>query len=90
MQDASLQESTGPIQDRTQENLASSDNGIIMARQRLMKAAKNLVKGIAPPALDPAAQSVRSASVVLPADQPFHLAAKEALQAQPDTAPASV
>ena len=31
MQDASLQESMGPIQDRTRENLVSTDNGIIMA-----------------------------------------------------------
>ena len=40
MQDASLQESMGPIQDRTRENLVSTDNGIIMARHRLMRAAK--------------------------------------------------
>ena len=41
MQDASLQESMGPIQDRTKENLVSTDNGIIMARHRLMRAAKD-------------------------------------------------
>ena len=35
MQDASLQESMGPIVDRTKERLVSTDNGIIMARQRL-------------------------------------------------------
>ena len=35
MQDASLQESMGPIVDRTKENLVSTDNGIIMARHRL-------------------------------------------------------
>ena len=40
MQDASLQESMGPIVDRTMENLVSTDNGIIMARQRLLRAAK--------------------------------------------------
>ena len=32
MQDASLQESIGPIVDRSKENLVSTDNGIIMAR----------------------------------------------------------
>ena len=42
MQDASLQESMGPIVDRTKENLVSTDNGIIMARHRLMRAAKAL------------------------------------------------
>src|SRR5581483_6766023 len=35
MQDASVQESMGPIQDRTKENLVSTDNGIIMARHKL-------------------------------------------------------
>ena len=55
-QDASLQESMGPICDRTKENLVSTDNGIIMARHRLMRAAKALVdKGIAPPGVDPGA-----------------------------------
>jgi len=39
MQDAAIQESTGPIQDRSKENLVSTDNGVIMARQRLRKAA---------------------------------------------------
>ena len=42
MQDASLQESMGPICDRTKENLVSTDNGIIMARHRLLRAAKAL------------------------------------------------
>ena len=44
MQDASLQESMGPICDRTKENLVSTDNGIIMARHRLMRAVKALVE----------------------------------------------
>ncbi len=57
MQDASLQESMGPIVDRTKENLVSTDNGIIMARHRLMRAAKALVeKGTIPPGVDPAHQ----------------------------------
>ena len=43
MQDASLQESMGPIVDRTKENLVSTDNGIIMARHRLLRAVKALV-----------------------------------------------
>ncbi len=34
----------GPIVDRTKENLVSTDNGIIMARHRLMRAAKDLVE----------------------------------------------
>ncbi len=81
MQDASLQESAGPIQDRTKENLVSTDNAIIMARHRLMKAARDLQKGAAPPGLDPGTHRVRSASLVLPSAVPFQIGAKEALVA---------
>jgi phenylpropionate dioxygenase-like ring-hydroxylating dioxygenase large terminal subunit len=91
MQDASLQESMGPIVDRTKENLVSTDNGIIMARHRLIRAAKALAdKGVTPPGVDPAHQLIRSASVVLPVDQPFKDAAKEQLKVQPGVAHASV
>ena len=91
MQDASLQESMGPIVDRAKENLVSTDNGIIMARHRLLKAARALrEKGIRPPGIDPKHQRVRSAAVVLPVDQAYRDAAAEALVAVPGTAPASV
>ena len=91
MQDASLQESMGPIVDRTKENLVSTDNGIIMARHRLLRSVKALTdKGEVPPGVDPAHQKVRSAAVVLPRDKAFKDAAKEALVAQPGVAPASV
>ena len=91
MQDASVQESMGPIQDRTRENLVSTDNGIIMARHRLMRAAKALQqKGIEPPGREPVSQHVRSASIVLPPDVPFAEAAKEALRAKPGVAQATV
>jgi hypothetical protein len=91
MQDASLQESMGPVIDRSKENLVSTDNGIIMARHRLMRAARALVdKGVRPPGVDPVHQRVRSASVVLPSDQPFKDAAREELTVRPGVAHASV
>jgi phthalate 4,5-dioxygenase len=91
MQDASLQESMGPIIDRTRENLVSTDNGIIMARHRLLRAVKALVdKNVTPPGVDPVHQKVRSASLILPPDQPFKEGAREALVARPAVAPASV
>lgn len=72
MQDASLQESMGPVVDRTKENLVSTDNGIIMARRKLKKAVIALRdKGEAPPGVDPVHQRIRSASVVLPPDEPW-------------------
>ena len=91
MQDASLQESMGPIVDRTKETLVSTDSGIIMARQRLLRAVKALEQsGTTPPGVDLEHQRVRSASILLPADQPFKDAAREALIAQPGVAPATV
>jgi phthalate 4,5-dioxygenase oxygenase subunit len=91
MQDASLQESMGPIVDRTKENLVSTDNGIIMARHRLLRALKAFKEnGVAPPGVEAAHQKVRSAAIVLPADQPFTEGAKDALVVRPDIAHASV
>jgi phenylpropionate dioxygenase-like ring-hydroxylating dioxygenase large terminal subunit len=91
LQDSSIQESMGPIQDRTKEHLVSTDNGIIMARQRLLKAARALAeKGVLPPGNDPAHQRVRSASLVLPQGLAFKEGAREALIAHPDQAPVSV
>ncbi|SAL43118.1 Rieske (2Fe-2S) domain-containing protein [Caballeronia peredens] len=83
MQDASLQESMGPVQDRTRENLVSTDNGIIMVRHRLMKAARALAeKGIEPPGRDPESQKVRSVAIVLHRDKPFKEGAHDALHAE--------
>jgi nitrite reductase/ring-hydroxylating ferredoxin subunit len=91
MQDASLQESMGPIVDRTKETLVSTDSGIILARQKLLRAVKALEEsGTVPPGVDPVHQRVRSAAVVLPPDQPFKDAAREALIAHPGVEPATV
>jgi phthalate 4,5-dioxygenase len=91
MQDASLQESMGPIVDRTKENLVSTDNGIIMARHRMLKAIKaQQEQGATPPGVDPAHQRVRSAAVILPPNQPFTDGAKEALAVLAGVAHATV
>jgi len=91
MQDSGIQELMGPIVDRTKENLVSTDNGIIMARHRLLRAAKALIeKGITPPGVDPAHQNIRSVAIVLPADVPYKEGAREALVAKPGVAPATV
>jgi len=91
MQDASLQESMGPVVDRTKENLVSTDNGIIMARHRLLRALKAFTDtGVAPPGVDPAHQKVRSAAIVLPPEVPFTEGARDVLVARPSVAPASV
>jgi hypothetical protein len=90
MQDASVQESMGTIQDRTRENLVPTDQGIIMARRRLIKAAEELRKGAQPPGVDPEHQRVRSVSIVLPKGVPFAEAAEDALLPEPGSAHATV
>ena len=83
MQDASLQESMGPVVDRTKENLVSTDNGIIMARHRLLRAAKAFSREgrRRRPASIPSISRCARSSIVLPPDQPFKDGAKEALHA---------
>jgi phthalate 4,5-dioxygenase oxygenase subunit len=93
MQDASLQESMGPIVDRTQERLTTTDVAIVMTRRRLLEAARKVASGDAAPALDAAAYRVRSASMFLPegvrlADAAAEIAA--ATRADPDVPPTVV
>ena len=66
MQDASLQESMGPIQDHAVEKLLPTDRGIVMCRRMLLDAATAVQQGAEPPALDASQQRVRAAGVLLP------------------------
>jgi phthalate 4,5-dioxygenase oxygenase subunit len=90
MQDASVQESMGPIQDRTRENLVPTDQGIVMARRRLLAASALVQEGKPPPGTDPAHQRVRSVAIILPQGAAFHEAAGEALTPAPGSAHATV
>ena len=91
LQDASLQESMGPIVDRTKERLTTTDIGIVKARAKLRQAALDLAEnGTIPPGVNPAHHRVRSASVVLPKDQAFNEALKVELSVQPGVRQASV
>jgi phthalate 4,5-dioxygenase len=90
-QDASLQESMGPIVDRAKERLVSSDTGIIKARQKLRKAIEALRdEGVTPPGVDPAHHRIRSAAVVLPQEESFIESCRDALAARPGVAHTSV
>ncbi len=68
LQDAAVQESMGPIVDRSRELLGSTDAGIIRVRQRLLEAALALRDGgNEPPGVgDPAAYRRRGCQLVLP------------------------
>ena len=90
MQDASVQESMGRVQDRTRENLVATDHGIVMARRRLLAAANLVQDGKQPPGTDPRHQRVRSASIILPQGVDFTAAAGDALIPAPGSAHATV
>lgn len=79
-QDAAVQESAGPIVDRTLERLGASDTAIIVARQVLLKAARDLEQGLDPPGLNRETQQVRAASVILKKGVPFQEGAREELR----------
>ena len=90
IQDASLQESMGPIQDRTRENLCPTDRGIVMMRRLLLTAAQANREGKPLPGLDPSEQRVRSCAIELPQDQHFKEHARHGLFAPLDTDPVTV
>ena len=90
LQDASLQESMGPISDRSRENLVMTDRAIGMARRQLRKAALDLENGKRPPGLDTDSQAVRSASFLLPRDMAFDQAPDEPMKVKKNTAHTSI
>jgi hypothetical protein len=67
-QDKAVGESMGPIMDRTNEHLGTTDQMIIRTRRRYLAAAKALRdQGITPPGVDqPHSYSQRSGQVILP------------------------
>ena len=67
-QDMAVQsDQNGVIADRTRENLVSADKAIIMLRQKLLKAARDLQNGKEPPeARRPEAYSARAMDIVVP------------------------
>lgn len=90
LQDASLQESMGPVQDRARENLVMTDKAIFMARRRLHDAARGLEKGKPPAGLDEDAQAIRSASFELSRDIAFDEAPGEPMRVKKGVAHTSI
>jgi phenylpropionate dioxygenase-like ring-hydroxylating dioxygenase large terminal subunit len=77
-QDLAVQESMGPIADRTREHLGSTDRAIIALRQILLGAIATVEQGGVPPGVAPSAyRGVRAADVVLPKDARWQDAARE-------------
>ena len=67
-QDRAITSSMGPIYDRSQEHLGTSDTGIIRARRRLIAAARAFAEhGVLPPGVaEPEVYRVRSGEILLP------------------------
>jgi phenylpropionate dioxygenase-like ring-hydroxylating dioxygenase large terminal subunit len=72
-QDHAVQESMGPIVDRTKERLGASDIAVIHLRRLLLKAVGEFMEGREPPGLDPSYpfDRINSESVVIPVEKPW-------------------
>jgi len=82
LQDQAITESMGPIIDRTNEHLGTSDAMIVRTRRRMMQAAIACREGAPAPAVDrPELYRQRSGGVVLPRDADWIEATKELREA---------
>ena len=77
IQDSSLQESMGPICDRSKERLLQTDKGIVYARRKLLQELDAMQEtSELPPGVDTESHTVRSASVLLAETKAFYEADK--------------
>lgn len=75
VQDLALQESMGPICDRGQENLGTSDMAVVYLRRMLLRLIEENEAGRSLPALDAALDfDLRGASLPVPSDVPWQQA----------------
>jgi hypothetical protein len=91
-QDQAVTESMGPIIDRTEEHLGSSDAMVIRTRRRVINAARALRDGGAvPPGVDhPEVYRYRSGGVILPRSADWLEATKKLRQAFPEGSPQEI
>jgi phenylpropionate dioxygenase-like ring-hydroxylating dioxygenase large terminal subunit len=75
IQDRAVQESMGPVCDRTQEHLGTSDKAVIFYRRLILRKLKEMAQGKPLPGLDPALDfQHRTASWYMPSDKPWQTA----------------
>jgi hypothetical protein len=67
-QDRAIQESMGPIVDRSREHLGPADRAIIQARRLLLEAVKSVEKGETPRGIAPTYYALRALETVMPRD----------------------
>ena len=68
VQDRAVQESMGPIVDRSREHLGPADKAIIQARRLLLQAIRTVEAGGTPPGVEPTYYTLRPAEAVVPRD----------------------
>jgi hypothetical protein len=83
VQDRAIQESMGPIADRTLERLGTTDRAIINARRALLAAVKAVQDGGDPPGVAPSYYGLHGYEVVLPKDAYWYDAMHDLLYQQP-------
>jgi hypothetical protein len=67
-QDLAVQESMGPIVDRSKEHLSVTDRAVVAARRLLLQAAKTVAEGGDPPGLGESGYHVRAIEKTLPGE----------------------
>lgn len=82
-QDRAIQESMGPIADRTLERLGTTDRAIVHARFALLKAIKTVQEGGDPPGVAPTYYRLRAYETVLPKSEHWFEAIEDKLM-RPD------
>jgi phthalate 4,5-dioxygenase len=70
-QDCAIQESMGPIADRTAEHLLASDAAIVKIRRLLLQTLNDHAAGKPLPGMNPGSYRVRSGRFEAPRDEPF-------------------
>jgi phenylpropionate dioxygenase-like ring-hydroxylating dioxygenase large terminal subunit len=90
IQDCAIQESMGPIADRTKEHLGASDMVIIKLRRLFLQALRAVESGAPPPGLAPAGHRVRPGRFQYANGRPIEDYATNFIQAQqPEGRPAA-
>jgi len=85
-QDHAVQESMGPIIDRTREHLGTTDKAVIMSRRILLRALKDLDQAIDPPGSGTSFYDVRAIERFVPGDTTWRDMQKNFLESLPATA----
>jgi hypothetical protein len=85
-QDHAVQESMGPIVDRTRENLGTTDKAVIATRRILLRVLKDLGQGINPPGVDTSYYDLRAIESIVGGDTTWRGMLKDFVE-DADTAP---